>query len=74
MLVLIIVISFMVQAVIGLPFIIYNLYKADEKKSFYSLIATIIFAALPILTNYVGPIDPQINLLVTLVSFVIVIV
>lgn len=74
MLVLIIIISFLVQAVIGLPFIMYNLYKAEEKKAFYSLIATLIFAAIPILTNYVGPINPKLNLLITLVSFVVVIV
>ncbi|MEW5820636.1 MAG: prepilin peptidase [Cyanobacteriota bacterium] len=73
MLVVIIIISFLAQAVIGIPVIFYNIYKEKDMKSFYALLATIIFAAVPVLLNAFVAMSSQVAVIIMLVCFVIVI-
>ena len=72
MLIMIIIISFLVQALIGIPYIFINIYKEGDKKSFYALLTTIIFAAIPIFINIFFPVPSNIALLITGICFVIV--
>lgn len=74
LLILIIVLSFVAQAIIGIPILIYNTYKDKDMKSFYSLLATLIATAIPVLLNLLTGVNKSLALAITLVCFVVVIV
>lgn len=73
-LVLIILLCFLAQAIVGLPILFYNSYKDKQMKMFYGLLATIILTAIPFIINLFPDLDKTIALILTLSCFLAVIV
>lgn len=74
MLVLVIIISFLAQALFGIPMIFHKVYQAKDMKSFYALLVTLVFSIIPIVINLFMTLDNTIVTIITLVCFVIVLV